>query len=123
MRRIVGERCIDLIQYRWWGLHRDDFVPELHARPLPLAPSSRTSRIGIRMAERMTAIRDLTRATGPAIWAATVCRRDSMPVSLPPGRSRLATRPTLSGGSGGGEDDRNGRRRCLAAAFAGVKPG
>ena len=39
--------------------------------------------------------------------------RESMPVTLPPGRLRLATRPAPTGSTADREDDRNGRGRGL----------
>src|SRR6516164_8318883 len=45
-----------------------------------------------------------------------------MPVALPPGRARLATRPSLTGSSATAEDNRNRRGRsfgCLCSKVAG----
>src|SRR5262249_28794465 len=56
----------------------------------------------------------------PSRFAITSAGKKLMPVALPSGRARLATRPSLTGSSPGAEDDRDRRSRRFGRERGGV---
>ena len=67
---------------------------------------------GLRSTATRTAL-GTSSCRSPSRLATTSSEKKLMPVALPPGRARLATRPSLTGSSADAEDDRDRRGRSF----------